>query len=151
MLPVNKHHFTPLNYMVALHKIDVMITTISIQGLHEEYQVWSRELTFYKEEIKIFEDHLATLLRRNTKNSIPAHIEHFQNQFIVQKEVIDFLKHDLLISERQLARFAQELSGDGIDNIRMDNHEKLWERILSFRRIYRKIKNEFQRFEMHWM
>lgn len=128
-----------------------MIATISIQSLHMEYQLWTRELTFYKEEIKIFEDHLAALLKRNNKNSIPAHIEHFQNQFILQKEVIDFLKHDLMVSERQLARFALELTGEGIDNIKMDNHGKLRERMLTFRKIYREIKNEFRRFEMQWM
>jgi hypothetical protein len=128
-----------------------MIATISIRSLHMEYQLWTRELIFYKEEIKIFEEHLATLLDRNNKNGVPAQVEHFQNQFILQKEVIDFLRHDLLVSERQLANFAGELSGDGIENIKMDNHGELRERISTFRKIYREIKNEFRRFEMQWM
>lgn len=128
-----------------------MIATISIHSLHMEYQLWTRELIFYKEEIRIFEDHLATLLCRNNKNGVPQRVEHFQNQFILQKEVIDFLKHDLIVSERQLAKMALELSGEGIDNIKMDNHGKLRERMSTFRKIYREIKNEFRRFEMQWM
>jgi hypothetical protein len=128
-----------------------MIATISIRSLHMEYQLWTRELIFYKEEIKIFEEHLATLLDRNNKNGVPAQVEHFQNQFILQKEVIDFLRHDLRVSERQLANFVGELSGDGIENIKMDNHGELRERISTFRKIYREIKNEFRRFEMQWM
>jgi hypothetical protein len=130
---------------------DCMIATISIRSLHMEYQLWTRELVFYKEEIKIFEDHLSAILDRNNKNGVPAQVEHFQNQFILQKEVIDFLKHDLIVSERQLASFVQELSGDGIDGIKMDNHSKLRERMSTFRKIYREIKNEFRRFEMQWM
>jgi hypothetical protein len=65
--------------------------------------------------------------------------------------VIDFLKHDLRVSEIQLANFVYELSGEGIDNIKMDNHGKLRERVSTFRKIYREIKNEFRRFEMQWM
>lgn len=116
-----------------------------------EYQLWTRELIFYKEEIKIFEDHLCAILNRNNKNGVPAQVEHFQNQFILQKEVIDFLKHDLMVSERQLANFVHELSGEGIDTIKMDNHGKLRERMATFRKIFREIKNEFRRFEMQWM
>jgi hypothetical protein len=128
-----------------------MIATISIRSLHMEYQLWTRELIFYKEEIRIFEDHLTAILKRNNKNGVPAQVEHFQNQFILQKEVIDFLKHDLQVSERQLAGFVYEMSGDGIDNIKMDNHGSLRERMTTFRKIYKDIKNEFRRFEMHWM
>jgi len=116
-----------------------------------EYQLWTRELIFYKEEIKIFEDHLSAILKRNNKNDVPAQVEHFQNQFILQKEVIDFLKHDLQVSERQLAACVYEMSGDGIENIKMDNHGTLRERVMTFRKIYKDIKNEFRRFEMHWM
>lgn len=128
-----------------------MIATISIRSLHMEYQLWTRELIFYKEEIKIFEDHLEALLKRNNKNGVPAQVEHFQNQFILQKEVIDYLKHDLGVSERQLAGFVYEMSGDGIENIKMDNHGKLRERMGTFRKIYREIKTEFRHFEMRWM
>lgn len=128
-----------------------MTPTISIRSLHLEYQLWTRELIFYKEEIKIFEDHLQMLLQRNNINGVPEQVEHFQNQFILQKEVIDFLKHDLIVSERQLASFVHDMSGDGIDTIKMDNHGKLRERMLTFRNIYKEIKNEFRRFQSHWM
>jgi len=128
-----------------------MIATISIRSLHMEYQLWTRELIFYKEEIKIFEDHLSAILKRNNKNDVPAQVEHFQNQFILQKEVIDYLKHDLHVSERQLAAFAYDMSADGIDNIKMDNHETLRQRMITFRKIYRELKTEFRRFEMRWM
>jgi hypothetical protein len=133
-------------------KSGCMTPTISIRSLHLEYQLWTRELIFYKEEIKIFEDHLINILDRNDSNSeVPPQVEHFQNQFILQKEVIDFLKHDLIVSERQLASFVHELSGEGIDTIKMDNHGKLRERMTTFRKIYKEMKQEFRRFEMNWI
>ncbi len=128
-----------------------MVPTISIRSLHMEYQLWIRELIFYKEEIKIFEDHLESLITKNTSNSMRAQAEHFQNQFILQKEVIDLLKHDLNISEKQLAAFVHELSDSGIENIKMDNHTRLRERMATFRKIFKDLKTEFRRFETEWM
>lgn len=128
-----------------------MVPTIPIRSLHLEYQLRMRELSFYKEEIKIFENHLENIIQRNTKYDVPAQVEHFQNQFILQKEVIDYLKHDLHVSEKQLAAFVHDLSGDGIDGIKMDNHGSLRERMMTFRKIYKEIKNDFRRFEMEWM
>jgi hypothetical protein len=126
-----------------------MTATISIPSLHTEYQLWTRELIFYKEEIRIFEERLETIVSRNTKRKdVSVQVEHFQNQFILQKEVIDFLRHDLHVSERQLASFVHELSDEGIANIKMDNHGRLRERMSTFRKIFREMKNEFRRFEM---
>lgn len=128
-----------------------MFPTISIRSLHLEYQLWIRELIFYKEEIKIFEDHLQELIKRNTSKEVLAHAEHFQNQFICQKEVIDQIKHDLSISEIQLASFVHNLSEEGFDSIKMDNHTKLRDEIITFRKIYKELKTDFRRFETAWM
>jgi hypothetical protein len=63
-----------------------MIPTISIRDLHLEYQFWTRELIFYKEEIKIFEDHLLGILRRNASNGVPAQVEHFKTSSFYKKK-----------------------------------------------------------------
>ena len=128
-----------------------MFPTISIRSLHLEYQLWVRELIFYKEEIKIFEDHLQALNNKNTKNKVRAQVEHFQNQFVLQKEVIDVLKHNLNISEKQLASFVYDMSGMGLESIKMDNHPKLREDMITFRKLYKELKNDFRRFESEWM
>ena len=127
-----------------------MTPTISIKSLHLEYQLWTRELIFYREEIKIFEDHLTNLIQKNTKHNFKVQVEHFQNQFILEKEVIDHLKHDLHVSEKQLAAFVHELSGMGMETVRMDNHSNLRDRIFTFRKIYRELKEEFRQFESQW-
>ena len=124
-----------------------MVPTISIRSLHLEYELWIREIAFYKEEICLFENHLEALAAQNPDPSCSVQIEHFQNQFILQKEVIDYLKHDLHVSEKQLAAFAHELSDTGLESIRMDNHTQLRERVITFRNIYNDLKKEFREFE----
>ena len=128
-----------------------MYPTISISSLHLEYQLWVRELIFYKEQIKIFENHLQMVLARNSKSEVKAQVEHFQNQFIRQKEVIDILKHNLNISEKQLAAFAYDLSGVGLESIKMDNHAALRQEMITFRKLYKELKHDFRLFEMEWM
>ncbi len=123
-----------------------MHPTIAIPSLHLEYQLWIRELSFYKESIKIFEKHLELLINRNTGKAIRAKIEHFQNQFILQKEVIDELKHRLNSSEKQLADFVYEMAGTG-----MDDHTELRQEVVVFRKLYNELKEEFRRFETKWM
>ncbi len=128
-----------------------MFPTVSIRSLHLEYQLWVRELVFYKEEIKIFEDHLEAVNNKNTKKTVRAQVEHFQNQFVLQKEVIDILKHNLNTSEKQLASFVYDMSGMGLESIKMDNHPKLREDMITFRKLYKELKQDFRRFESEWM
>jgi hypothetical protein len=80
-----------------------MVTTASIASLHQEYQLWIRELTFSREEIRTFETRLELVMQRNSRPGVLASVEHFQNQFIRHKEVIDQLRYELVHSERQLA------------------------------------------------
>jgi hypothetical protein len=105
------------------------------------------ELNFYKEETRIFERHLEEVINNTDDVVVAAQVEHFQNQFIREKEVIDELKHRLNISEKQLAGFVKAVSGLGLDSFKMDNHPKLREEMMTFRKIYTELKNDFREFE----
>lgn len=61
------------------------------------------------------------------------------------------LKHKLNITERQLARFIKEVSGLGLESIKMDNHPTLREDMKTFRKIYKELKEEFRKFEAEWI
>lgn len=127
-----------------------MTTTISIPSLHLEYRLWVNELSFYKEELGLFDQHLTVLAERNTGHRFAAELEHFQNQFFLQKEVIDRLKHELVTSEKQLAAFIKDHQAIGFESINMDNHEKLRKDMTTFRKIYTELKESFRRFEANW-
>lgn len=128
-----------------------MITTLPPYKLHIEYQFWIAELNFDLELIKIFESHLAFIASGNTTKKLMPRIEQFQNQFIRQREVIDELKHDLNISEKQLAQFVRDMSPIGFENERLDNHSDLRERFLTFRDLFDDLKARFRQFEGEWL
>ena len=125
--------------------------TISIPKLHTEYTAWMEELVFYKEEIKIFEHQLENLTVKSTDRDVLAQVEHFQNVFIRQKEVIDILKHNLNVSEKQLTAFVKKMSGMGLSSIKMDNHTRLRDEMQTFRKLFNELKFEFRRFESQCM
>jgi hypothetical protein len=124
-----------------------MITTLPPHKLHLEYQFWLAELNFDIELIKTFEAHLAFISSHNNSKESTPHIEQFQNRFIRQREVIDELKHDLNISEKQLAAFLRDMATVGYENERLDNHSELRERFLIFRELFDDLKTRFRYFE----
>lgn len=124
-----------------------MFPTTTIPNLHLEYTQWMSELNFFKEEIKRFEHQLESVINRNTQVGVTSQVEHFQNRFIREKEVIDELKHKLHLSERQLAGFVKELNGLGLHSIKMDNHIRLRDDMRTYRKMYAELKSEFRGFE----
>src|SRR5687767_1967627 len=61
--------------------------------LHEEHVEWLTKLSFYKDGLKIMKGRLEEIAQKNTSKDVLAQVEHFQNQFIVQNQNIDQLKH----------------------------------------------------------
>jgi hypothetical protein len=120
-----------------------MESTASIEQFQDELTAWKRELSSSKEEIKSFEKELAGLAAHSHNRDIFPHIEHFQNNFIRQKEVIDELRHDLPDSQRRVEYIYQSTS-NGTDH---DVHAQLCDRMDTFRRLYQELRDKFQRFE----
>ncbi|MEL7122390.1 MAG: hypothetical protein AAFO07_23295 [Bacteroidota bacterium] len=111
---------------------------------HLDHQVWNNQLNFYADELKIFENYLSKLVGKLSNRDLLAEVEHFQNQFIRQKEVLDQLKHDIKVNEQRLSREIQ--NGFRMSEEDQKVHEKLREQVLIFDRIYKELKVEFQQF-----
>jgi hypothetical protein len=124
-----------------------MITTLPPRKLHVEYQSWIAELNFDIELIRIFEGHLEYIASQTSSKKVLAKVEQFQNQFIRQREVIDELRHDLNVSEKQLAAFVRDMAPIGYENERLDNHSELREKFLTFRDLFEEMKIRFRYFE----
>ena len=126
-----------------------MESTVSIDQFHEELQSWKHELSSFKQEIRHFEQHLEHMSSKNLPKDLLAQIEHFQNSFICQKEVIDKLRHDLPDSRHKVEHIFKnhylKTKDEGLNL-----HEMLNERMDTFRRIYDEVKEDFRRFESEW-
>ena len=122
----------------------------AFQTLHLDHQLWNNELKFYVDEIRIFEGYLEEFVKKGPSEhrDLMADLEHFQNQFIRQKEVLDELRHDIRVSEQRLSREIQ--MGVRLTDADKISHEDMKDRMEIFRKIYRELKADFYEYMTKW-
>ena len=118
--------------------------------LHFEHNQWKRELFFWKDELKSFQNRLEELVKRWTKKEMLVELEHYQNQFTLQNEVINTLQEDIHIHEISIAA-ASKKGKDLLDTALVKKHIEFRNRMEVQRNIYRDLKKEFFKFLTKYM
>lgn len=124
--------------------------TKHIDELHFEHQLWSNEAKFYKDELGIYQKRLEEVAAKNTAADVRKQIEHFQNQFIIQKEQLDILNHHVNEHEQWLTKYAKE-NPVAIDKNLFADHTVINDKVDAFKTIYADLKKEFNKFVATWM
>lgn len=116
-----------------------------LNEIHANLTTWVNELIFYKDEVKTFQTRLEDVVKQNNKPEIMAEVEHFQNQFIRQNEVIDTLKHDFKKVDNQIT--ANVMSNPvASDHRTMEMPADLLDQHDTFLKIYKELKLDFEKF-----
>lgn len=118
--------------------------------LHHEHMIWLNNLQFRKEEIGILERRMEEVVTRNNQPEVMAQLEHFQNQYIRQREVIDELRHDIKQHENFLEKEAKD-KPVAIDRRHFEDHTELRDRMETFEKLYMELKHDFYRWVGQWM
>lgn len=116
-----------------------------LTDLHNEHIEWIKSLQFYKEEVQILTNRLQELVTISNQTAVLAQIEHFQNQFIRQNEVIDELKHDIKQSENDITDTVQS-NPVAVNRQSAPDHVVLRDRFETFEKLYKEMKEEFNKF-----
>jgi len=118
--------------------------------MHFEHQQWKRELAFWEDELKSFNNRLSELTTRWTNKDVLAQLEHYQNEFVLHGDVIEQLLETIEEHEARIA--AQSKTGiDAIDAQMAKKHSEFRNQIETQREIYAAIKKEFFRFLEKYM
>lgn len=120
------------------------LARVHIADLHSDHKLWLNTLAFCKDEITILEHRMEDIARRNNTPAVMAELEHFQNQYIRQREVIDELRHEVKQHENALEREATD-HPIAIDHKLFKDHTGHREEMATFEKIYRELKDEFMR------
>lgn len=122
-----------------------MEQTEKLADLHKEHADWQKSIEKYKEEIKSLNEKLGAIVSRFTPREVPAKVEHFQNQFILQRELLDIMRHDFKQYENMIEgeQKQNELASTGLIEIRHAYRTRLKE----YNRILNELKEEFSSFE----
>jgi len=118
--------------------------------LHEEHKTWLNKIAFYKDDLKIMRKRLEEIASKNTGKDVLALVEHFQNQFIVQDEAMDILKHDINDHETFIENKVNENSV-ALGKQKMHDHPKHRAEMEAFEKNFNSLRHEFIGFAAKWM
>ena len=118
--------------------------------LHSEHELWAKELAFFEDEVNFFEKRLGEIASKNTDKEMLAELEHYQNSFIRQKEIIDELQHEIVVHEDKLQEFVED-HPVAIDHVHFSDHKEMRDKMMTNRKIYTDLKNDYFRYLSKWM
>lgn len=122
----------------------------SITRISSDHNVWLKSLEFYKDEIRLLQNRLTEVATKNTTFEARQGVEHFQNQFIVQRNNIDELKHEM-------NHYADEVNHDALhhaghmDDLLVEEKKVLKEKYEDFERVMNGLRHEFNDYLAKWI
>ncbi|MEP7263208.1 MAG: hypothetical protein ABI772_01855 [Bacteroidota bacterium] len=122
-----------------------MHTKEQLLEMKSEHDEWQNRIKFYRDEIKQFNQHLGKFAQPGAPKELMASVEHFQNQFIRQTEVLDIIRHDFKQHENLIEALevpAITEPNEGIQKIHSTQREKLDQ----FEKIFHELRGEFNIF-----
>ena len=122
-----------------------METNEKLADLHAEHANWQDRISDFKDQIREMNDRLGAILSKLTPHDVPPLAEHFQNQFILQRDVLDIMRHDFKQYENLI---ENEQKKGGTASSELTQMSKAYKtRIGDFERILNELRNEFVVFE----
>jgi septation ring formation regulator EzrA len=111
---------------------------------------WKRSLEFYVQDIAILDKRLVEIAGKNTGPEAAEGIEHFQNQFDIQRQNISNLNHRILANNQQAAIDVKQHAGHINEEV-LDNKETIGDDMQSFEKRMNELRHEFNSFLSKWM
>ena len=121
-----------------------------LEDLHFEHLAWVRQFDFCKGELEFYKERLGEVTQRNTDKDILREVEHFQNQFTVQRDVIDRFLHTINLHEDALEQDASEQPVASDHRLHHD-HAAEREQFETFERLYTELRKDFMEHLRRWM
>lgn len=113
---------------------------------HSEHTEWVNRLAFYTDEIRMMQNRLDEITRKNNKKEVMMEVERFQNQVQIQTRNIQDLKDDISAAENRVK--SAILSNPVASDHRMANdHTEEREKFEAFEKNFNSLWQEFKAFE----
>lgn len=119
-------------------------------NLPASHSVWLKLISFYKEDLDILKNRLLEVAGKNTSPEAMAGVEHFQNQFIVQRNNIDEMHHSINEYVHELAGEIQQHAGKVSATI-VEKNTNLNDQVKQLEKIINELRQEFNLYLSKWM
>jgi hypothetical protein len=118
--------------------------------LGNEQKEWISSLEFYDNDILILSKRLLEVAGKNTGKEGATGIEHFQNQFDIQRQNISDLKHRIQSNHHHAAADAKRHAGH-VDELVVDINEVIASDMQTFEKTIKELRQQFNVFLSKWM
>jgi len=132
------------DYKQPLKKLSIMETPENLSDLHAEHADWQNQILGFRKEISSMNDKLGVIVSKHSPREVPAQAEHFQNQFILQRDVLDIMRHDFKQYENKIE--SEQLKGTTPSGDLITMRNAYLVRLNDYRRILEDLKSEFSTF-----
>ena len=126
------------------------MSSLTVSHSGTDHQEWLHAIDFYKSEFDILQKRLAEIVSKNTSHEALEGVEHFQNQFIVQRNNIDELRHNINEHTHKI-KLDEEKHAGHIEETLAEEHEKLKDEFSVFEKVVKELRQEFNEYLMKWM
>ncbi|MBL0340289.1 MAG: hypothetical protein IPP71_04800 [Bacteroidetes bacterium] len=116
-----------------------------IEILHNEHREWLNKLDFYKDDLPILRKRLEEVAAKNTAKEVMQMVEHFQNQFIIQRNELDEFRHAIKQHENSLEA-AIKSNETAINRQRLTDHPEMRERMERFEKLFQEFRMDLLKF-----
>jgi hypothetical protein len=113
------------------------------------HQEWLKILEFYEMDLAILEKRLAEVNDKNTAFESRAEVEHYQNQFIIQRNNIIELRQRINAHAHEVMIDMQKHVGR-VEEHKVEDHQVIEASLLNLERIINEIRHHFNRFLAKW-
>lgn len=124
---------------------------VNVSHVSNEHSYWLRSLAFYKAELETLKGILTEVAGKNTAADVMRQVEHFENQFAIQRNNIDQLAHDIHVNVDAIAQQVQDNNAGYIDGALLGTHNDLGYRFEMETRILMELIQFFRKFAAQWM
>jgi hypothetical protein len=118
-------------------------TTVAHCGT--DHAAWLKSVAFYEGEFDSMNERLMEIASKNTGVETMAEVEHFQNQFIIQRNNMDELKHQVREHDLLVSQEARQHSGK-MDSGNATVHNNVKEAFSKTEEIINNLRKEFNQF-----
>lgn len=116
-----------------------------IDVLHSEHREWLNKLDFYKDDLVILRKRHDEVAAKNSSREVMAMVEHFQSQFIIQRNEIDEFRHVIKEHENKIEA-AINNNPIAINRQSLSDHPDMRERMERFEKLFQEFRMELLRF-----
>jgi len=116
-----------------------------IYELHHEHQEWLNKLSFYKDDLAVMQKRIEEVAIRNTSKEFQAMVDHYENQFLIQKEQISHLKHKIKEHEGLIEDSVLK-NPVAVDHRTMPDHEEQRAKMTRFEELFAELRTDLMNF-----